>query len=114
MSAEFLQSLPPDVLASLQPVGGTSEPENAAQRVTLDADALHEIAVSNYRASVAYFGDAAPWNEVSYRGRLTARIQRHVFERGWLESGGDWSFRRKNLAAYADYERNFEQAGRVA
>ena len=88
--------LPPEVFASLRPVGGGE---------LLDVGRLHEIAVSNYRTSLPH--------ERAYRARLCGRIRTHVFEQAWEATGGDWSFRRANLAAYKDFEVNFKQAGRV-
>lgn len=107
--------LPADVLASLQPVGRGDAPEIAAQRGSWTSGCQAECCQP--RVYDGYWRECA--EEAAYDQRREAerpieQQRKAVFEAGMDALGITYGLGHKNLAAYAEYEKNFELAGRVA
>lgn len=105
--------LPPEVLAQLQPVATTDGDEGAPEPLyeAPDAARVHEVAAKNLAACAGF--ELEPW-EQRWTERTLALCERYVFHRARELAGITDGFSRANIAAYNAFERNFENAGRVA
>lgn len=108
--------LPPEILASLQPVGSGYVPENATQRASEHVGDGCAAECCQPRVYDGYWREV--WEETKYQEREAIERpireqRRRVFDAGMEGAGITYGFGHLNLAAFEAFEKNFEQAGRV-